>query len=146
MTEIMGMTGRKLENGELEWKLRPELIEGLEDLPESGLLVTSELQVIKNLNTLEDYLHNDEFHDFAVERIRIGSTFLVYNVNRDTQENGVYYNHSKGQESCDGRARDELDIPSTISQVPQGGRVAATGGPVHAPGVLSTIRLPPQAP
>lgn len=83
MTEIMGMTGRKLENGELEWKLRPELIEGLEDLPESGLLVTSELQVIKNLNTLEDYLHNDEFHDFAVERIRIGSTFLVYNVGNE---------------------------------------------------------------
>ena len=79
----MGMTGRKLENGELEWKLRPELIEGLEDLPESGLLVTSELQVIKNLNTLEDYLHNDEFHDFAVERIRIGSTFLVYNVGNE---------------------------------------------------------------
>lgn len=49
--------------------------EGLEDLPESGLLVTSELQVIKNRNTLENYLHSDEFHEFAVERIRIGGTF-----------------------------------------------------------------------
>lgn len=49
--------------------------EGLEDLPESGLLVTSELQVVKNLNILENYLHSDEFHDFAVKRIRIGSTF-----------------------------------------------------------------------
>ena len=49
--------------------------EGLEDLPESGLLVTSELQVVKNLNILENHLHSDEFHDFAVKRIRIGSTF-----------------------------------------------------------------------
>ena len=51
--------------------------EGLEDLPESGLLVTSELQVVKNLNILENHLHSDEFHDFAVKRIRIGSTFRV---------------------------------------------------------------------
>lgn len=50
--------------------------EGLEDLPESGLLVTSELQVVKNLNILENYLHSDEFHDFAVKRIRIGGTFF----------------------------------------------------------------------
>ena len=49
--------------------------EGLEDLPESGLLVTSELQVVKNLNILENYLHSDEFHDFAVKRISIGGTF-----------------------------------------------------------------------
>ena len=67
----------------------------------------------------------------------------MQNVNLHIRLTVVQCNHSKGQESCDGRARDELDIPSTISQIPQGGRVAATGGPVHVPGVLSIICPPP---
>ena len=41
----------------------------------------------------------------------------MYSINRLHSNYVLYYNHSKGQESCDGRARDELDIPSTISGV-----------------------------
>lgn len=81
--EIIGMNGFELENGELEWELRPELIEALEELPELGLYVTSESQVIKNLITIEEYINSSDFHDFAVDRIRLGNTFLLYNVGNE---------------------------------------------------------------
>ena len=81
--EVVGMNGFELENKDIEWELRPELIEALEELPELGLYVSSESQVIKNLNTLENYLGNSAFHDFAVERIRLGTTFLMYNVGNE---------------------------------------------------------------
>lgn len=78
--EIIGMNGIKLDNGEIEWELRPELIAALEGLPKLGLFVSNVSQVIDNLKTLEGYLRNDQLRDFAAERIRLGNTFLVYNV------------------------------------------------------------------
>ena len=43
----------------------------------------------------------------------------VHFINRLHSNYVLYYNHSKGQESCDGRTGDEPGIPSKISQAPR---------------------------
>ena len=58
--------------------------------------------------------------------------------------NMVYIIITAGDKRCDRRTGDEPDGLSSISQILQGGQAAATGGPVHVPGVLSTIRRPHQ--
>lgn len=77
---IVTMEGRNLDNGWFEWKLRAEVIEALECLPELALFVSEESQVTKNLMTLEDYLAREEYHDFAVEKVCKGKTLLTYNI------------------------------------------------------------------
>lgn len=71
--------------------------------------------------------------------VNIVQSIYLYMVNHIVQ-----CNHSKGQESCDRWTGDEPEDLSKISRIPQGGWTAATGGPVHIPGVLSTIRRPHQ--
>ncbi len=77
---IVAMTGRELDNGRFEWKLRPEVVEAMESLLELPLLVSTIDQVRCNCETIETYLSDDSHRDFIIERIHRGTTFLVYNV------------------------------------------------------------------
>lgn len=74
------MTGRELDNGRFEWKLRPEVVEAMEGIMDLQLLVSDIDQVRHNCQTVESYLSDDNHRDFIIDRIHRGTTFLVYNV------------------------------------------------------------------
>lgn len=80
---IVAMTGRELDNGKLEWKLRPEVAEAMESVLELQLLVSNTDQVRHNFQTVESYLTDDNHRDFIIDRLHKGTTFLVYNVGNE---------------------------------------------------------------
>lgn len=80
----VAMLGRDLEDGHFEWQLRPELVEALELDPVLAFTVKNKDQVVKNILTLESYINSTEYREFALDRIRLGKTFIVYKVGPET--------------------------------------------------------------